>query len=109
MYSMEQLERVMVLGSRKDILKALRTAGFRDCTKDKKYKNLSLILLFTSNKQEGNEHRSLDGKYLHKGYIFTEVPGAENSVFITVATNKINMQTGKNIIKHTDIYVKEVI
>ena len=86
----ELLNELIALVDKQAILKKLKALGYRDCAKDKKYRDFPLPTIFRGKEQSTEWVSNAFGDRDYKGYTFTDVAGAEQTEFFVLQVNAID-------------------
>lgn len=103
----EQLNELVALVDKQAILKRLKTLGYRDCAKDKKYGDFPLPAIFKGTELATEWVYNSKGDRLYKAYTFNDVAGAEQTEFVVLEVNTVDKKHDKVRPMALHIYYKE--
>lgn len=103
----ELLNELVALVDKQAILKRLKALGYRDCAKDKKYRDFSLPVIFKGTEQSTEWVSNMFGDRLYKAYTFNNVAGAEQAEFVVLEVNAYNEHKDLMRPLAMEIYFKE--
>lgn len=104
----EQLTKLVMTRDLKKIEKSLQELGYEDASKNKKYRDFSIVEIVKgfpySTGWVPDEQQSKE----YEGRIFSNVKGAENAEFIALSVNKIDKKRDLSLPLSLKWFVKEV-
>lgn len=102
--TIDELNNITKLTNKQKIKRALRAAGYFDCTKHKQLRHLSLLELAHAEIQDGAEYLTANGKQLFDGQLAEHVKTAGDYEFVLVNIYKTPKDPNGEAIQ-TDILI----
>ena len=86
----EQLNEIVAIANKAEILRELKALGYRNCAQSKKYRDFPLPTIFKGAEQSTEWVSNSTGDRLYKAYTFTDVAGAEQTEFVVLEVTSYN-------------------
>lgn len=103
----ELLNKIVAIANKAAILRELKSLGYRDCAKNKKYGDFPLPVIFKGTEQSTEWVYNSKGDRLYKAYTFNDVAGAEQTEFVVLEVNAYNEHKDLMRPLSMEIYFKE--
>ncbi len=105
--TLKELDALVATRNMNGIRRKLRKFGYRDCEYDKRYRDISLKIIYNGNSEETETYTTIDGNWQFYGNIYLDIKGYENLEFIEIAMNKIYRDRDMSFPYRVYIYAKE--
>ena len=86
----EQLNEIVAIANKAEILRKLKALGYRNCTQSKKYRDFPLPVIFKGTEQSTEWVTNMFGDREYKAYTFNDVVGAEQTEFFVLEVNAVD-------------------
>ena len=86
----EQLNKIVAIANKAEIFRELKTLGYRNCARSKKYRDFPLPTIFKGTEQSTEGVSNAFGDRQYKAYTFNDVAGAEQTEFFVLEVNSYN-------------------
>lgn len=85
----DELNNLVASCNMNNIRRKLRKLGYINCARDKRFRDINLFTIMSSDNEETETHTTNDGDYQYYGNIYRNVSGFSDCEFIEITKNKI--------------------